>query len=206
MTTSVPRRGACEREQRRELCLPFWVDTACRLVEHEQLRVGDEHRGQREPLPLARREVARVALEVVAEPDLRDRFARPRLVGAERDLVEHALRDEVTPGILAQVRRAGVPDLARRRVEQPGRDLGQRRLPGAVRTGQRDDLAAANLERRTVERDAVAVGEADVAKAADGPVGVRQVARMVRGEPVSASSCGASSVMRPRSMKSTRSA
>ena len=99
-----------------------------------------------------------MALEVVAEPDLRDRFACPRLVGAERDLVEHALGDEVTPGILAQVRGTGVPDLARRRVEQPGRDLRERRLPDAVRPGQRDDLAAANLERRTVERDPVAVG------------------------------------------------
>ena len=39
-----------------------------------------------------------MALEVLAEPDLRDRFARPRLVGAERDLVEHALGDEVASG------------------------------------------------------------------------------------------------------------
>ena len=108
-----------------------------------------------------------MALEVVAEPDLSDRCTRPRLVGTERDLVEHALGDEVTPGILAQVRRTRVPDLARRRVEQPRRDLRERRLPGAVRTGQRDDLAATNLERRILERDAVAVAEADVAEPAD---------------------------------------
>ena len=116
-------------QQRRELCLPFRIDTACRFVEHEQLGVGDEHCCQGQPFPLARREVARVALEVVAEPDLRDRFACARLVGAERDLVEHSLGDEVTSGILAQVRRAGVPDLTRRGVEQPGRDLGQLDFP-----------------------------------------------------------------------------
>src|SRR4051794_9790455 len=179
-------RSAARRlraQQCSELGLPLRIDTARRLVEHEQLRVGDQHRGERQPLALARREVVGMTLNLVAEADLRDRLSCTRLVGSERDLVEHTLRDEMASRVLAEIRRPCVPHLAGRRLEQAGRDLRKRRLACAVRTDQGDDLAAPHLDRHSVEDNALAVAEARVADTAHRPVGVRQVPRVVGGKP-----------------------
>src|SRR4029079_17596183 len=107
---------------------------------------GESARGDRKPLALARGQVTRVAIELPGQADLPDRLACARLVGAQGDLVEHTLGDEVAARILAQVGRARVPDLARCGLEQAACDLRERRLPGAVRPSQGDDLAAAHLE------------------------------------------------------------
>src|SRR6476469_3109136 len=79
-------------QQTRELSLPLGVDAARRLVEHEQLRLGREHGGQREPLTLAGGEIARMPLLVLGQAKSRKRRVGALHVRAERDLVEHALR------------------------------------------------------------------------------------------------------------------
>src|SRR5581483_4693946 len=96
----IRRLGA---QQPRELRLALGVDAAGGLVEHEQLRFGRQHRSEREPLALAGREVARMAVLPVGEPDLREREPRARDIRPERHLVEHALGDEVAAGILREV-------------------------------------------------------------------------------------------------------
>src|SRR5690348_2756575 len=57
-----PACGSAGPKQRGQLRLALRIDAARRLVEHEQLRLRREHRREREPFPLARRQVARVAL------------------------------------------------------------------------------------------------------------------------------------------------
>src|SRR4051812_23257310 len=51
-------------QQAAQLELAFRVDSAGRLVENEQIGSGSQHRRQREALPLAAREVARVTCVV----------------------------------------------------------------------------------------------------------------------------------------------
>ena len=51
------------------------------------------------------------------------------------------LGDDVPAGILREIRGTAVRHLARLGLEQPG-DLRERRLAGAVRARERDDLAA----------------------------------------------------------------
>ena len=86
-------------------------------------------------------------------------------------------------GILRQVGGARARHLARLGLEQAGGDQRQRRLAHAVRAGQRDDLPTPHLERRALEHDAIAVGEAHVAHAADDIGRVRQVERPVLCQP-----------------------
>ena len=87
-------------------------------------------------------------------------------VHGERDLVEHRLPDEVTARILREI--AGAPshlDRARLRLEQAGGDPRERRLAGAVRPLEHDDLAAADVEVDALEhRHRLPVGERDAAK------------------------------------------
>ena len=171
-------------QEPRELDLALRVDTACRLVEHEEVGIRDEHGGERQPLALARREVARMPVGVVGQTKLRERCAGALLVGAERDLVDDALCDEVTAGVLREIRGALPRRLAVLRLEQAGGDLRERRLADAVRPDERDDLAAPYLDRRVVEHDAVAVGEANAADACDDVGRVRQVERAMLREPL----------------------
>ena len=102
---------------------------------------------------------------------------------AECDLVQDPLGDEMAPGILREVRGTRTRHLPRIRLEQADRDLRERRLPRAIRPGERDHLAAPHLERRALEHDTVAVGEANIAHAADELGRVRQVERTVGGQP-----------------------
>src|SRR6266545_2044827 len=184
-------------DELRQLGLPRRVDAAGRLVEDEDLRVGDEDGREREPLPLAAREVARMTCLEAVEPELSERPPRPPEVAAdrERDLLVHPLLDEVAAGILRQVRPPAPPlDPAGSRLEQTGRELGEGRLAGAVRAGERDDLAAAKRERDAVqhrgrlcirERDAGERAELLSARGSLDGLGLlaRQVARPVRREP-----------------------
>ena len=55
-------------QEPRELGLALRIDAARRLVEHEQLRLGREHRCECEPLALAGREIARMAVEPAPRP------------------------------------------------------------------------------------------------------------------------------------------
>src|SRR6185369_11507568 len=144
--------SACRRvldEPVRDLRLAVRVDPTRRLVENEEVRLGYRHRGEPQPLALAAGEVTRVAVGRPGEPDVFQGAKRPTPVAAhsEGDLVEDAIADEVTAGVLAQI--AGPPLApcgARIGLEQTGRDLRQRRLSGPVRTFQRDDLPASHLQ------------------------------------------------------------
>ena len=107
MTTSVARPRRLRAQERGQLGLALRVDAAGRLVEDEQVGLGGEHRGEREPLPLAAREVARVALLEAGQPDRRERGARaPRSSPTPSATSSSARsRDEVAAGILRQVAR-----------------------------------------------------------------------------------------------------
>ena len=67
--------------------------------------------------------------------------------------------------------------------EQPGGDPCERRLPGAVRPGERENLAAPHVQRGVLEDYVLTVGVADAADAAHDVRLVRQVERPVLGEP-----------------------
>jgi hypothetical protein len=154
------RPGACiPAKQGRKLELSLRIHPPSRLVENEEIRFGDEHRGKPKSLALAAREVARVAsLEVLKSDELECDPGALEVADAERDLLVHSLGDDVASRILAQV--GGSPaalNATLRRLEQSGQELGQRGLPRAVRTGERDDLAAPKLE----------VGHADDTTAVD---------------------------------------
>src|SRR5919204_3666708 len=154
-------RGPARRlgaQQLGQLVFALRVDASRRLVEDEQVRLGDEPPGGGEPLPLTAGEVSRVAVGVAFEADPHEHPPCPREVAVhgQRDLLVGSLPDEVATGILAQV--AAAPDprhLARLRLEQAGRDLGQSRLARAVRPDERDDLASPNLQIRALEHKPV---------------------------------------------------
>src|SRR5262245_21189668 len=146
----------------RELGLARRIDSPRRLIEDEHVRVGDEHRGEREPLTFAARKVARVSMLEAGETDPGERPPRSLDVTAhgEGSLVLDALLDEVATGILREV---AAPPLSLHatglRLEQPGRHLGQGRLPHAVRAGQRNDLSAPERQRTAFEHGQGVVGE-----------------------------------------------
>src|SRR5207244_2506175 len=62
-----PRRGL-RAEEARELVLALGIDAAGRLVEDEQVRLGDEYGRERQALPLAAGEIARMAPLEAAQP------------------------------------------------------------------------------------------------------------------------------------------
>src|SRR5207302_559273 len=100
------------------------------------------------------------------QPDVRESPTRTSAVAAdsEGDLVVCALPHEVPPRVLRQV--AGTPvalDLARGRLQQARRDLGERCLSAPVRAQERCDLAPAQLEPGAVQhRRPAGVCEANV--------------------------------------------
>ena len=86
---------------------------------------------------------------------------------SERNLIDHPLGYDVATRILAQVcGTAAAEDLPFRRFEQSGSELGEGRLPGAVRAQQRDDLTASQLQIRHPHQ-AVAVGMRGAPKLAE---------------------------------------
>src|SRR3989441_7311355 len=140
-------RGCLSAQQRRELGLAHRVHPARRLVEGEQVGLGHEHRREREPLALAGGEVARVPVLEPVQADGGAGAPRPLEVGAERDLLVDTLAHQVAAGILREVGSApGALDAALRRLEQAGGELGEGRLPRAVRPNQDHYLAAPQLE------------------------------------------------------------
>ena len=159
------------------------VEGAERLVEQEHLRLRRERPGERHPLPLAARELGRVAVaeassctssEQLVDP-LADLGLRPLAHRQpERDVVAHGhvleggvvLEDEADVPLLRRERGrvlAGDQDLALVRPLEPGDDPEQGRLAGAARPEQRGERAAFDLERDVVEGDEVAEALRDVA-------------------------------------------
>ena len=140
------------------------------LVDHEQARPADERHAEREHLLLAARQVAGGLVQPVTQDrevaeDAFGRFADLVLLAAlepageaqvlgHRQRREHALpaghlrdatrRDLVRRGVghVAPVEDDGAPAC----LDEPGDRLQQRRLAGAVRPEERDDLALVDLE------------------------------------------------------------
>jgi hypothetical protein len=136
-------------EQGGELELALRVHPPSGLVENEQIRFGDEDGGERQALPFAAGEVARVAVLVALEADRLERGPSTLEIAAhaERDLLFDSLGDDVTPRILAQIGgSAGAMNKPPRRLEQACGELGQCRLARAVEADERDDFAAAKFE------------------------------------------------------------
>ena len=218
VTTSVARARACPRSSAASSALRS--GSTPRVGSSSTSRSGsvDEHRGEREPLALAGREIARMAGLVARETDLGERTARARRIGAERDLVVRPLAHEIAardPGA-ATSRGPCASTVPALRLEQPGGELGERRLPRAVRPGERDDLAAAQLERDAVEHRCRAVRERDVVDAAHdlaagagcraAPRARRQAGRCSASQATASSRGASSSDAARRSRKTTRSA
>jgi hypothetical protein len=156
------------------------------LVEEEDLRRDAERAGDRDAHLLAARELARVVVLAVGEPDegealgrdlraargrrsvklhrqldvLLDRVPRKqrRLLEDERELLDRALR-----------RHAVDDDLAAGDGIEPGDELQDRRLAAAARADQRDEVAALRLEAHVVEdHRPVAVALHDAGELDDG--------------------------------------
>jgi len=99
-----------------------------------------------------------VPVLVAGEADRGECPARGRQVAidADRDFLARALAEDVAARILREVGRpAAALDAAAERLEQPGRELRERRLSGSVRTDERNDLSAPQFEARTVEDEQV---------------------------------------------------
>ena len=144
-----PRTGAASRRAR-----AFRSGSIPRVGSSRTRRSGSATvtAANAEPLALAAREVARMPLGRPAQPDHVERRARARLVTADRRARPRrarARRPDSGPdparGSRAARARATVPASG---LEQPGGELRERRLAGAVRPFERHDLAAADGERR----------------------------------------------------------
>ena len=155
-----------------------------RLVEEDDLRIVDEGEGDRQALPLTARQLARLgplALVEIEEPDELFRRQGVSIEAAEQveDLDHRELRVErrglegdPDPFLEGPRIAGGVDpeDLEAAGVggPQPLEHLHGRRLAGAVRAEEAEDLAGADLERDTVDGLHVAVCLADVTDPDDG--------------------------------------
>ncbi len=148
--------------------LAFGIEAAGRFVEDEQVGLGHGHRGDPEPLALSTREVTRMAPGQAVEADACELDGGPLGIAGhgERDLVEHCLAHEVAARILEEV--AGAAGARHRPglgLEEPRSELRKRRLPGAVRALEGDDLPAGHGQVGAVEhRHARSVGVRHPAK------------------------------------------
>ncbi len=146
------------------------VETAHRLVEEDHLGVVHQRLGDAHPLQHALRVGAkpRVGRVLEAHPleQLVHASCAPRRLeaGEPRVEVEYLAAGQVgvEPGVLRQeadvlaeraLRHVAAqhPGLAAGRPDQPHQQLEGRRLAGAVRTDEAEDLAAAHRERQAVE-------------------------------------------------------
>jgi hypothetical protein len=153
-------------DHRDELLLHQRIESRCRLVEHEQLRVVEERLDQTDLLSVPAREITHTASEVSFEP-LRQSGSRPEVVHPARggaELQELAARE---PRIAREVARevaeprsdlsarlpAVAPEYAReaaRRMQQVEQRADRRRLASTVRSKEPVDLPALNRDRDLV--------------------------------------------------------
>src|SRR2546430_36524 len=99
--------GGVGLEQRCQLALALWVNPARRLVKHQQVGFGRQHRGKRQPFTLPAREVPRVPVLETGQANGGQGPARnPELArNADRDFLVRTLAQHVAAGILREVRR-----------------------------------------------------------------------------------------------------
>ena len=172
--------GAEALDQLPELAAGLRVEPGGRLVEKEELGVAHQRAGEREPLPLAARELADARSRLLAElyqvddlrgigaarieaPEQADRLRHRELLG-ELGLLE---RD---PEQLTELAVVGAPapaqdhDLAGVRLGEALADLDGGGLAGAVGPEEAEALARTDLEVEAVDGDDVTVGFAELAE------------------------------------------
>ena len=138
------------------------IEARDRLVEHEQLRTLRHRQGERELGALAAGQLARLLAGVEPElldPCLGERFvparvhpcAEPQVIANRQSRIGRGvLGDEADAGQLARAR-ARLPtensDRSGVWTKETDRELEERRLAGAVRADEPDDLASGNGKR-----------------------------------------------------------
>ncbi len=163
------------------------VETACRLVEQQELRPRRERACELDSLQRPERQSRRRRVRELREPERVEGLehlganaalaaGRDARVRADEDVVEDAhVRAElqVLEGArdaepddavrrLAQQVLALVADGAAARLVEPRDDVERRRLPGAVRADQAGDLVLLHRQRKLVEGEDAAEASADV--------------------------------------------
>ena len=162
-----------------QLAARLRVEPGRRLVQEHELGIVDEGEGQRQPLPLSARqrverrvglleerealeERRRLRFPLIERAEERQRLARRDLVLERRrlqrraDLLFHLARPP--PGIdAADLDRAFVG------LAQPDDAFDRRRLAGAVRPDEPEDLAVADLEAHAARRFDAAVALLEIA-------------------------------------------
>ena len=156
-----------------DLIAKFRVEIRQRLVEQERLRLPHQRATHGDPLALAARELAGLAVEELVDLQQFSRFTHPsvdlgawrpslpksvcqvavdRHVRIERIVLEHH-RDVALTGGQAVDHRAADPDLARGRLVEPGQQAQGGALPAPRRADEDEELPVRHGQVETVERD-----------------------------------------------------
>ena len=116
-----------------------------------------------------------------ADPDV----VEHRKVGKQRDVLEGAADADFGDPVrrARQDALAFHQNVARARLIEPAEAIEQRRLAGAVRPDQAEDLALVHVERHAVQRDDAAEHDADVANREQGVLSLRELCLHHRAPP-----------------------
>ena len=159
-----------------DLVAQLRVEVRQRFVEQERLRLADKRAAHGDPLPLAARELAGLAVEQVVDLQQLGRLAHPpvdlgarclalpqtvsqiavdRHVRVQRVVLEHH-RDVALTGRQAVDDGAADADLARRRLVEPGEQSQRGALPAPRRPDEDQELPVGHGQVETLEGDDVA--------------------------------------------------
>ena len=108
-----------------------------------------------------------------ADPDI----VEHRKIGKQRDVLEGAADADFGDPVrrARQDALAFHQDVAGARLVEPGEAVEERRLAGAVRSDQAEDLALVHVERHAIQRDDAAEHDADVANREQGALSLREL-------------------------------
>ena len=108
-----------------------------------------------------------------ADPDI----VEHRQVGKQRDVLEGAADADLGDPVrrARQDALAFHQDVAGARLIEPAEAIEERRLAGAVRSDQAEDLALVHVERHAIQRDDAAEHDADVANRKQGALSLREL-------------------------------
>ena len=166
-----------------ELVAQLGIEVGKRLVEQEHRRIADQGAADRDPLPLAARELLGPALQQRLDLQHRRRLADPaqdlglgrlRHLQPERQVLAHVHAriervglehhgDAAILGLLPGDVALADPDLAAVDLEQARDRVQKRGLAAAGRPEQHQKLAGLDLEAQAVEDADAAEGDADLA-------------------------------------------